>query len=378
MATIRFYITCNDCSKVYLVRYGLGNNYPQKTSFHCNDCSNIIEIGYKKFGDQILNGGTISTDHNNLKNNNLPIKNLHPEIATSKEAEDDPYHFQTLNLFSKLNKKKVDLFQFKDEQFYLYNFFNEWPSIELQLRLLASKGENKLKEVAKITLSDFADRFEKWSEQYLNGEQLEKLKLIDLDFDSIDNLDLIAYVKREKQFLKKIYNVCKTYMNCRDQLQSTIFDLKYDLNTDEKVIVNVNWDEINKVYGDLYETIGDLFVFPTMINNVKCGRSYDEFSSVGFNISKYLETDKANRGKNFETNPNLSYMLNSYHSWLRNGTHHNNSTLDQEKNEIELGIGKGGGTVRTISLVDYVKNCNELFSVGLYLSKMIINIKNYT
>lgn len=113
-----------------------------------------------------------------------------------------------------------------------------------------------------------------------------------------------------------------------------------------------------------------------MINNVKDGRKFDEFSAQGFNLKKYLETDKANRGKNFENNTNLSVLISSYHSWLRNGTHHNNSTLDTENNEIELGTGKGGGTPKKIKLLEYVENCNILFGNGLYLSKMIINIKN--
>lgn len=378
MGTMRFYIRCNDCGKLYMVRYGLGNNYPQKASFHCNDCANVIEIGYVIFGKQILKGGIIANDENLLTEKDLPIKNLHPEIPTNKEDEDNPYFFQTMDLFSKLHRKKVNLFQFKDEQFELTKFFDTWPDIEFQLRLVSTRGEEKLKEIANMSYPEFTDRFENWSLQYLNGEQLEKLKLIDDELQVLDNSELIEYIKNENQFLRRIFNLCKTYMDCRDQLQASIFDLKFDLERNENMIVNVNWNEINKVYGDLYETIGDLFILPTMINNLKSGRRYNEFSSEGFNLKKYLETDKANRGKNFEANSNLAYLLNSYHSWLRNGTHHNNSTLDQERHQIELGTGKGGGEAKIISLADYVKNCNELFACGLYLSSLIIKIKNYT
>lgn len=376
MATLRFIIECSDCSKLYRVRYGLGNYYPQKASFNCKDCSKLIELGYKEYGNEFINGAEFLKDEKLLIDNSLAIQNLHPEIPTNKEDESDPYLFQSLEMFSKLNKNKINLFDFQDEQYILHQFFNSWGIIEKQLRVISTKDELKLKQICKISFLEFSINFDRWSNLFLNGDQLVNLEKMQTEFDSISSTEIINYIKSEKQFLKKIYNLCQTYMSCRDQLQSTIFDLKYNLSIDTDSIVNVNWGEVNKVYGDLYEIIGDLFIFPTMINNVKDGRKFNEFSSDGFDLKKYLETDKANRGKNFENNNNLSFLLSSYHSWLRNGTHHNNSTLDTENNEIELGVGKGGGIAKKIKLIEYVKNCNELFGIGLYISKMIINIKN--
>lgn len=376
MGTLRFIIECNDCSKQYRVRYGLGNNYPQKASFNCKNCSKFIELGYKEYGNGFINGAEFLNDEKLVKDDSLTVQNLHPEIPTNKEDENDPYVFQTMDFFDKLNKNKVNLSDFKDEQYVVHLFFDSWQIIEKQLRVISTKDELKLKQICNISFEEFSINFDEWSSLYLKGNQLKNLEKVKTEFDSIDNKEIINYTKKEKQFLKKIYSLCQVYMNCRDQLQSTIFDLKYSLDIDSNSIVNVNWEEINKVYGDLYEIVGDLFIFPTMINNVKDGRRFDEFSSDGFNLKKYLETDKANRGKNFENNNNLSYLIASYHSWLRNGTHHNNSTLDTENNEIELGIGKGGGIAKKIKLIEYVNNCNELFGVGLYIAKILINIKN--
>lgn len=377
MAVLRLIIECDDCEKQYRVRYGLGNYYPQKASFNCKECSKLIEVGYKKYGDEIVVGAKLIKDEKLLIDNSLTVQNLHPEIPTNKEDENDPTLFQSLKLFTKLHKHKIDLFDFKDEQFILLKFFEYWPTIEKQLRVVSTKNETKLKEICNISYKEFAIAFDNWTSLLLNGTQLENLVKVENEFDSINNFEIVDYVKNEKQFIRKINTLCQTYMNCRDQLQATIFDLKFNLNSDNESIVNVNWEEINKVYGDLYEIVGDLFIFPTMINNVKEGRKFDEFGSKGFDLKKYCETDKANRGKNFENNGNLSFLLTSYHSWLRNGTHHNNSTLDTVNNEIELGVGKGGGTPKKIKLIEYVRNCNELFGVGLFIAKMIINIKNY-
>lgn len=376
MGTLRHIIECDDCSKKYRVRYGLGNNYPQKASFNCKDCSKLIELGYKEYGEGFIIGGKILNDEKLVIDDTLTVQNLHPEISTNKENENDPYLFQTMELFGKLNQSKVDINEFKEEQYVIHIFFTSWDLIEKQLRIISTKGESKLKEICNVNFKEFSINFDKWSNLYLKGYQLNNLVKVEEEFNTINNLEIINYVKEEKQFLKKIYNLCQTFMNCRDQLQSAIFNLKYNIEIENESIVNVNWDEISKVYGDLYEIIGDLFIFPTMINNVREQRKFNEFSSQGFDLKKYLETDKANRGKNFENNSKLSYLVICYHSWLRNGTHHNNSTLDVENNEIELGIGKGGGTAKKIKLVEYVKCCNELFGIGLYVAKMIINIKS--
>lgn len=376
MPTFRFIVKCKDCSKKYRVRYGLGNYYPQKASFNCKDCSKLIELGYKEYRKEFIIGGEFLEDKKLLVDDTLTVQNVHPEIPTSKEDENDPNLFQSLELLTKLDKNKIDLIDFKHEQYVLHHFFNSWEIIEKQLRIISNKDELKLKQICNVTFQEFSINFDEWTNLFLKGNQLDILKKVKVEFDSINNIEIIGYIKKEKQFLKKIYNLCQTYMSCRDQLHTAIFNLKYNLESDSNAIINVNWLEIDKVYGDLYEIIGDFFIFPTMINNVKDGRRFDEFSSQGFDLKKYLETDKANRGKNFENNTNLSVLISSYHSWLRNGTHHNNSTLDTENNEIELGTGKGGGTPKKIKLLEYVKNCNEIFGNGLYISKMIINIKN--
>ena len=94
--TLSFNIECEDCQKKYRIRYGLGNNFPQKASFQCYDCSKHIETGYeKKGGDRILKGAYATTEENPF-DPEIQIINLHPEIPTRKGMENDPFHFQTL------------------------------------------------------------------------------------------------------------------------------------------------------------------------------------------------------------------------------------------------------------------------------------------
>lgn len=373
--TLSFFIECIDCREKYRIRYGLGNNYPQLASFQCYECSNQIETGYDKlYGERILRGAKAIEDKN-LWEENIKVVNLHPEIPTKKEHQNDPTHFQTFDVFANLEKTKADFFEFRAEQI-LWSTFNEkWDNLKKPLRIISSKNEDKLKTICGINFQQFNYLFNEWMSIFISGKKEDDFDNIYDEYNSIELGKIKNYVKTETKFFPQINEFCNTYMRYSQQFQSTIFHQKYGWEITNELIPNVNWNEINTVYGDLYEIVGDMYVIPTMINNVKEGREFDEFISVGFNLEKYLQTDKANRAINFESNDKLSWLSKSYHSWLRNGTHHKNSFLNNETYEISLGTSKGGTVEKKITLIEYINNCNELFGVGLILSSLIIEMK---
>lgn len=373
--TLSFFIECLDCHEKYRIRYGLGNNYPQLASFQCYECSNQIETGYDElYGNRILRGANAIEDEN-LWKENLKVVNLHPEIPTKKENQNNPIHFQTFDVFANLEKANVDIFDFRREQIAWSTFNAQWDNLKKPLRIISLKDEDKLKEICNIDFLQFTSLFNDWMSTYISGQKEDSFDDICDEYNSIDLTNIKNYVEKETKFLKQINEFCNTYMKRSQQFQSTIFHQKYGWEITQELIANVNWNDINTVYGDLYEILGDMFVIPTMMNNVKEGRAFDEFKSEGFNLAKYLQIDKANRTLNFETNENLSWLSESYHSWLRNGTHHKNSFLDNDTYEISLGTSKGGVIEKKISLIDYITNCNNLFGVGLILSSLILEMK---
>lgn len=373
--TLSSFIECNDCGEKYRIRYGLGNNYPQIASFQCYECSILIEVGYEKFnGDRILRGAK-SINNDNLYNEDIRVQNLHPEIPTHKENENNPYHFQTTEVFANLFRNKEDIGKFQEEQVVWSQFNNFWRDVEKPLRIVSQKDEIKLKEICGINFNQLTQKFNSWATIFIRGKQSCDFDKICDEYNSIDKTEIKNYVKNEKKFLKKINDLCNSYMKESQQFQSTIFHQKFGWELNDEMFSNINWSSIEKIYGDLYETVGDFFVIPTMINNVKCGRRFDQFNSVGFTLNDYLKTDKANRSKNFENNENLEFLSNAYHSWLRNGTFHKNSFLNTETKKIDLGTSKGGSEEKNISVVDYIKNCNELFGVGIILSSLILEMK---
>tara|TARA_R110002126_G_scaffold291224_1_gene451015 strand:- start:1525 stop:2601 length:1077 start_codon:yes stop_codon:yes gene_type:complete len=357
------------------MRYGLGNNYPQLASFQCYECSKQIETGYDVFkGDRILNGAK-SIDDESLWEDNLKVVNLHPEIPTTKGNENNPVHFQTMDVFKNLHKSKADIGKFKAEQVIWSKFNGKWKKVEKPLRIISNKDEEKLKSVCNLNFNQFTKLYNEWFLIFVRGEQETDFYNLCDDYNSIDLTQIKVFAKTQDKFIKQINELCNTYMQFSQQFQSTMFHQKYGWEITDELVANINWNDIGTVYGDLYEIIGDFFVIPTMINNLIEGRDFDEFKSQGFTLSKYLKTDKANRAKNFETNENLAFLANAYHSWLRNGTHHKNSFMNAETFEVSLGTSKGGTIEKKISVIEYIKNCNELFGVGLMISSIILELK---
>ncbi|WP_417266107.1 hypothetical protein [Brumimicrobium sp.] len=353
----------------------MGNNFPQSASFQCSECSKKIKIGFKSIGeDRIIEGCKVIKDGGFEMD--VKVVNLHPEIPTDKNRLHDPSLFQTMGVFQRLDKSNADLFEFKELQHIWTQFRTEWTNnIESSLRILAKKGKSELKRLKKLDFDVFADKFHQWLAIFLSGKKDNKFDKVNIEFRSINSSEIKSYLSKDGKLLKQVYSLCNIYMQHSENFQSTVFYQKYGWELTSKMTANVHWEDIESVYGDLYEIVGDLLIIPTMMNNIKQSRKFDQFSTSGFTLEKYLITDKAGRGTNFQSNPNLEHLTDFYFPWLRNGTHHKNSTFNPETHEITLGVGKGGGTEKKIGLIEYIKACNELFEVGILLSSLILHLK---
>ncbi|WP_299678193.1 hypothetical protein [uncultured Tenacibaculum sp.] len=372
--TISFIIECVDCSENYRIRYGMGNNFPQSASFQCTECSKKIKIGFKSKGEDRIIEGCRFIENGGFEKD-VKVVNLHPEIPTDKDRLNDPSLFQTMGLFQQLNNSNADIFKFKELQYIWSQFYSEWIKIEPLLRIVAKKNKDELKRLKNIDFDVFSDEFHQWLGIFIRGKKDNIFEKINTEFLSIDSSEIKNYLNNEDKLIKQIYALCNVYMRHSENFQSTIFHQKYGWELTSDMTANVHWEDIESVYGDLYEIVGDLLTIPTMINNIKQGRDFDQFNTPGFTLDKFLKTDKAGRGTNFQSNPNLKQLTEFYFPWLRNGTHHKNSTFNSDTHEIILGVGKGGGTEKKINLIEYVRACNELFEVGIILSSLILHLK---
>lgn len=352
----------------------MGNNYPQSASFQCPECTKKIKIGFTdRAGDRIIEGCTVIEDGG--FDMDVKVVNLHPEIPTDISRLHDPSLFQTMGVFQQLDKTNADLFEFKELQYIWSEFHTEWTKLEPLVRIVANKGKDELKRLKKLDFDVLSGQFHKWLAIFLSGKKDNNFDKINTEFRSINSSEIKNYLNEEDKLLKQVYSLCNTYMQHSENFQSTVFYQKYGWDLTSGMTANVHWEDIDSVYGDLYEIVGDMLVIPTMMNNIKHGRNFDQFNTSGFTLDQYLKTDKAGRGTNFQTNLNLKQITDFYFPWLRNGTHHMNSIFDPNTHEITLGVGKGGGTEKKISIIEYIKACNELFEVGIILSSLILHLK---
>lgn len=367
-------IECLDCERRYRIRYSLGNNYPQASSFLCYDCSAPIETGYEKiYGEHQLKGAKF-IECDDLLSSQHTVVNLHPEIPISQENINEQIHFQSMDLFRKLRGENVDFDRFREIQIRWSEFYDKWGAIKKPLRIFSAKGKNQMMALCSMNTKDFYEKFDDWIGLFLQGD-FESIheNLID-EWNAIDTSQIKEYVRSNDKFIWKVNEFCKTYMQHSRLFQSSYLHQVYGWEFTDDQIPMVNWDDIDTVYGDLYELMGDFYVIPTMINNVKIGRGFDEFQTEKFTLKKYLKTDKAGRATNFTSNDNLAPLANAYVGWLRNGTHHKNSHLNLDTYQVSLGTSKGGTIEKQISLIDYIKKCNELFATGLVLTNLILYI----
>ncbi|MDV3541000.1 hypothetical protein CMU94_17945 [Elizabethkingia anophelis] len=373
MIVSNFY-ECAVCNKGYRIRYGVGDQFPQKASFFCKDCGEQLVIGYDKERALIfenLNG--ISEDFT------LEIINLHPEIIIESSKTGDGSYFATLELFKKkAGKGDEGLSELRNSQYSILLHNSLWDKLSQNFRLLNEKRFTLIHEkygTEEILISkNIASEIEKIGEQFIQGKWLDIYNKVQLELNKAQSnsgyIHFVEYLKgKTNQIFEVAYSIMNEYAKARTEMLNTIYAQQYDHEV-EGFSSTAEWDKIEMIYGNLYEKYGDLLFIATGINNINERGNYTLFSSVGFDFQTYLLSDKANRCKNFINNSNLVQLNDFYDSNIRNGTHHKNVKVDKDKQEIILGVGKGGRREQRVSFVKYIAYCNEIYARAL----MLINI----
>lgn len=370
----RVYGICDTCSEKYIIRYNLGNQFPQRVSFVCDNCASEIEIGYDENRKTIMNG--FQSVEGEIKG---IIKNLHPEIVIDKDKINDPEYFPSLEFMI----KEKNIFQFKEHQYSIDSYFERWKQISLNLRLLKDNKYNQLKnryktedieKISNIILDEIIlciDDFilGKWNK--VNG------KIIN-EYQSIKNTpkfkDFQSYlISQENDIIYTLFEIFSEYFTAREELLITLLAQKCEQQS-IGLSSNISWKKIEMIYGNFYEIYANLLYIPTAINNIKKRGDYQLFNTVGFTFKNYLTIDKAGKTTNFLGNENLKDLGDYYYPFYRNGTHHKASKIDKEKQKITLMTGKSGTTETVLSYTEYIESCNEIYARILILLKLSIII----
>lgn len=388
---IRFNVKCLTCETPYTLRIGLGNNKNQQHTISCSQCREdfvvTLDIDSSRFR---------CTENCEETDEQGTIINVHPyhPISTEQMHEDGvfPWMDGVDNILSEI--------------------YANIPPVSSPLafdayRLLGGQGlllENwkVVKKGWSLTLNSRLDLAKK---QFLKYEQHQFNETPDLDhvlFDFSSRLispakhslfsgagNLYAYVYRSRtaetirfrnyylqalrtDSLERYFDIYCQYFDNHDEFAQTELYVKNNVALPSNSGVASNtFKNIKLFYGNAFEALTTGFTVLACLNNISCGRRFDEFQSM--DLKKYLNINKAKRADPFQDEPKLYMFADCIDSTLRNASHHGAMKLVKHKNEIVFRSG-GTGAEQRLEYVNYLVKCNEImFSVAaLTLLELLI------
>ncbi|WP_341837854.1 hypothetical protein WJU16_08295 [Chitinophaga pollutisoli] len=364
------YYKCVNCDHQYRIRYNIGGNFPQSSSFYCKTCGISITYGYD--GNRKL---VLDNIEEVEESNTAQVINLHPELSIDESKESDPTYFPSIEFMIK-QKGLEELKAFRHAQVSNVEFISKWDECKEDFRLLTEErwpllekkfGTDRTK-IKRILL----DKVISAAEVFLEGkwksliDGFRKELALAKAHPNYPQLKTFLEGYRDEFMFHKLYEIMNQYRSVESELLSTLLEQKRG-NKPSGLSSSAKWEKIERIYGDFYEVYGDLAVIPTVINNLLSRNNYDQFATPGFTLKAYLETDKAKRCINFAGNANLAILGQFYDASLRNGTHHKTAKINKAKQKIVLKTGKGGKSEKVWSFVEYIEFCNEIFARCLTL-----------
>lgn len=125
----------------------------------------------------------------------------------------------------------------------------------------------------------------------------------------------------------------------------------------DAVATSSDFERTRMFYGNAFEVLGSHLDIPAALNNIICGRSYDQMNSM--DLKQFRTINKANRTNCFSDNAQLAWLVKEYDSSVRNASHHRWFKLDDARRQITYRSG-GTGAIHRMSYAEYLMRCNHL------------------
>jgi hypothetical protein len=390
---IRFNVKCLTCEAPYTLRISLGNNSNQKHTIAClqcredfvvtlnldakgfqctENCEEVDEVGKiinvspycpipsdKIHEDRIFPwmdrviedfelGNRLSQFHNNVSSASSPLlvfdayELLGGQILLLENWKILKKGW-SLTLNNQLDLAKNQFLQYEQ------NLFNEAPDLDHVLfdfssRLISPAKHPLFSEVANLYFDLYRSR------------KVETIRFRNYYLQSL-----------RKESLERYFDIYCQYFRNHNEFAQTELYVKNDVALPNNLELASNaFNDIKLFYGNAFESLTTGFTILACLNNILCGRNFDEFKSM--DLKKYLTINKARRAEPFQDEPRLHAFANSIDSTLRNASHHGAMKLVKHKNEIVFRSG-GTGSEQRIGYVSYLVRCNEImFSVAALTS----------
>jgi len=170
----------------------------------------------------------------------------------------------------------------------------------------------------------------------------------------------ISYYKAElyEENVERYFDIFKEYFKGYSDYSQTLFFIQHNITFDSNYCVTSRSFSSTKLfYGNAFEGLTSNLVVLACLNNIYCGRRYDQFQSM--DLRKYLTINKANRASPFSDTPAFSALSDCLDSTLRNASHHGAIKTAHNHSVVTYRSG-GNGAIRRMSYQEYLNKCNNI------------------
>lgn len=383
---IRCGVECETCGHIHTARIGMGNNSQQTHSFSCKGCQETISVGLKIDFDsthcEVLY-------HQNAKASPSEgtIVNLDALFVVEEASQHTDGMFSRLHQMQRIIKHEEKKFK----EMYGYslidadpsefvnlnnNFLDEWQ----HLKKTWSLSRNGKKSLANKTLRSVVGEFyshtppkdlSDWLWQFcikLGGvHYAEKYTHIAVCIaanysEGVDFKPFIRYLKTklydEHQAL--FFDIFSEYFDSHDSFAQVHRYCSIGLKLPrDHVVTSKNFKSVKMFYGNAYEVFTTIVEILACINNLACGRKYDQFETM--DLAKYKSLDKSGRCNPFIENQVFTNICDSLDNKIRNASHHASFKMARDHKTITYKSKRGGGKTRKISYTKYIVLCEKIF-----------------
>lgn len=395
--TVRRVIRCNTCGKDLVIKIQVPNSDYERFDFSCPNCKESLsyEISTKGISEFFKNRRVSSDVMKSLSSSfglnavsnckdvsdekeNCSIEEFSgfEPIYLSKEIPNDigqfssfPYSPAPMYFARKLYERKgiIDKAKVLDGWKRVYSIFRQY-----------SQGNTEYKE---SLIKDFQKLFcVQGEEDYGMNDCLFEIlhylvaKVTQYDssimslfsilsrFDKPKVLSFANYLRKEyRKMSPSIMEVCNEFFSKYNELHLFLQNMS-DSNSFKNLSYPFDFDRsLLHIYGSLYEKLADMLLFYSCFINLEQGRGFDCFENSKKTLDSYKQSDKSSRiYKVYKKNPDIKFLTEEYDSDIRNATHHSNSAISFENNELVLQR-KDNTPAKVISHKEYLNRTATIF-----------------
>lgn len=176
----------------------------------------------------------------------------------------------------------------------------------------------------------------------------------------------------DETFARQI-GTLEEYAKAYDQLSQALIYAIRNVPISGKIVASSrDLQAVRMFYGNCFENLASGFDLPACLNNIRAGRSYDQFKSM--TLKQYLTINKAGRAKPFSGNAGFSILHDEFNSTIRNASHHGALRLcSTQADLLEYRSGDGGNWNR-MPFAEYLLRCNRIMMCAMRLLILQVHV----